>query len=182
MLPAAHPKVISQINAPAIAIQLCLQAQNRSTQWLQKGPLLSASMPFHSLPAGRQIHSNGLDSHRTLQEMTFTTLLRLHHKRQHSFLLVLAIGNPWKFVLGCSGSHGKASCQQPVSTWKRTRQPLLGLPMTVALTDTLMAAPQRLRSTNAHQSAFHTLQSLNFEVFCCLAIKKIIQLPFIVAQ
>lgn len=171
MLPAAHPKVISQINAPARAIQLCLQAQNCSTQWLQKGPLLSASVPFHSSPAGRRIHSNGLDSHRTLQKMTVTTLLRLHHKRQHSFLLVLATGNPWKFVLGCSGSHRK-----------RTRQPLLGLPMAVALTDTLMAAPQRLRSTNAHQSALHTLQSLSFEVFCYLAIKKIIQLPFIVAQ
>lgn len=51
MLHAAHAKVTSQINAPATAIQLCLQARNRSIQWLWKGPLLLASVPFRSSSA-----------------------------------------------------------------------------------------------------------------------------------
>lgn len=37
MLPAAHPKVISQINAPARAIQLCLQARTVLHSGFRKG-------------------------------------------------------------------------------------------------------------------------------------------------
>lgn len=163
MLYAPCPKGINQINAKATVIQICLQTQDHSTQWLLKGPLLLVSVPWQSLPTWPPfiVMAWRVTGHcRKWQPLHFWGYITRGSTASSLFLPYGSHGSlSWDAQAARGDLLPTANVHLPgkwMVTWKRTCHPSLGLPTTVALTDTL-SVPQSVNYSFANISILHCI-------------------------